>query len=121
VTAYLYDWNMLPIGQQLWYKELMSFKEFPPDAGAGDLEPRRHPEASAVGCPRERLGSPESGFESGRPERAARFLHQVKPAADSQLKNGAPFRSGEQAISQFAMEEDTQDKRPTLRYQTPGF
>ena len=30
VTAYLYDWNMLPIGQQLWYKELMSFKEFPP-------------------------------------------------------------------------------------------
>ncbi len=29
-TAYLYDWNMLPIGQQLWYKELMSFKEFPP-------------------------------------------------------------------------------------------
>ena len=28
--AYLYDWNMLPIGQQLWYKELYSFKEFPP-------------------------------------------------------------------------------------------
>jgi len=30
VTAYLYDWNTLPIGRQLWYKELMSFKEFPP-------------------------------------------------------------------------------------------
>ncbi|MGA7246492.1 MAG: sulfatase-like hydrolase/transferase, partial [Candidatus Cybelea sp.] len=30
VGAYLYDWNMLPIGQQLWYKKLMSFKEFPP-------------------------------------------------------------------------------------------
>jgi len=30
VIAYLYDWNMLPIGQQLWYHELMSFKEFPP-------------------------------------------------------------------------------------------
>jgi arylsulfatase A-like enzyme len=30
VTAYIYDWNVLPIGQQLWYKELMSFKEFPP-------------------------------------------------------------------------------------------
>jgi arylsulfatase len=29
-TAYLYDWNMLPIGQQLWEKELYSFKEFPP-------------------------------------------------------------------------------------------
>jgi arylsulfatase A-like enzyme len=30
VTAYQYDWNMLPIGQQLWFKELESFKEFPP-------------------------------------------------------------------------------------------
>jgi hypothetical protein len=30
VTAYIYDWNMLPIGQQLWEKELMSYKEFPP-------------------------------------------------------------------------------------------
>jgi hypothetical protein len=29
-TAYIYDWNILPIGQQLWYKELMSYKEFPP-------------------------------------------------------------------------------------------
>ena len=29
-TAYLYDWNMLPIGQQLWLKELESYKKFPP-------------------------------------------------------------------------------------------
>ena len=29
-TAYLYDWNMLPIGQQLWFKELESYKTFPP-------------------------------------------------------------------------------------------
>jgi arylsulfatase len=29
-TAYLYDWNMLPIGQQLWLKELESYKQFPP-------------------------------------------------------------------------------------------
>ena len=29
-TAYLYDWNMLPLGQLLWMKELMSYKEFPP-------------------------------------------------------------------------------------------
>jgi len=28
--AYLYDWNMLPIGQQLWEEELMSFERFPP-------------------------------------------------------------------------------------------
>jgi arylsulfatase len=30
VTGYLYDWNMLPIGQLLWLKELESYKEFPP-------------------------------------------------------------------------------------------
>jgi arylsulfatase A-like enzyme len=29
-TAYLYDWNMLPIGQQLWLEELESYKKFPP-------------------------------------------------------------------------------------------
>jgi hypothetical protein len=29
-SAYLYDWNMLPIGQQLWLKELESYKEYPP-------------------------------------------------------------------------------------------
>jgi arylsulfatase len=30
VTAYIYDWNMLPIGQQLWLKELESYQKFPP-------------------------------------------------------------------------------------------
>jgi arylsulfatase A-like enzyme len=29
-TAYLYDWNMLPLGQSLWLKELETYKEFPP-------------------------------------------------------------------------------------------
>ena len=29
-NAYLYDWNMLPIGQQLWLKELESYVTFPP-------------------------------------------------------------------------------------------
>ena len=29
-TAYLYDWNLLPIGQLLWEKELMSYKDYPP-------------------------------------------------------------------------------------------
>jgi arylsulfatase A-like enzyme len=29
-TAFLYDWNMLPIGQQLWLKELESYEKFPP-------------------------------------------------------------------------------------------
>jgi arylsulfatase len=29
-TAYIYDWNVLPLGQLLWEKELLTFKEFPP-------------------------------------------------------------------------------------------
>ena len=29
-TAYLYNWNMLPIGQMLWLKELESYVAFPP-------------------------------------------------------------------------------------------
>ena len=30
VTAYVYDWNILPIGQALWLKELETYIEFPP-------------------------------------------------------------------------------------------
>ena len=30
VTAYEYDWNMLPIGQALWLKELQTYIDFPP-------------------------------------------------------------------------------------------
>ena len=30
VTAYVYDWNMLPIGQALWLKELETYIDFPP-------------------------------------------------------------------------------------------
>lgn len=29
-NAYIYNWNMLPIGQLLWEKELLSYKQFPP-------------------------------------------------------------------------------------------
>ena len=29
-TAYIYDWNILPIGQQLWLKHLETFEKFPP-------------------------------------------------------------------------------------------
>jgi arylsulfatase A-like enzyme len=29
-TAFQYDWNMLPIGQQLWLKELQSYEKYPP-------------------------------------------------------------------------------------------
>ena len=39
VTAYIYDWNLLPMGQALWLKELESYKEFPPPSGSGELQP----------------------------------------------------------------------------------
>jgi arylsulfatase len=29
-TAYLYNWNLLPVGQALWEKELQSYVAFPP-------------------------------------------------------------------------------------------
>jgi hypothetical protein len=29
-TTYFYDWNMLPIGQQLWLNELESYVKYPP-------------------------------------------------------------------------------------------
>ena len=40
VTAYVYDWNMLPIGQALWLKELETYKKFPPmqDPASYNLE-----------------------------------------------------------------------------------
>ncbi len=40
VTAYVYDWNMLPIGQALWLKELASYIPFPPmqDPASYNLE-----------------------------------------------------------------------------------
>jgi arylsulfatase len=30
VTAYIYDWNLLPLGQSLWLKELETYQQFPP-------------------------------------------------------------------------------------------
>jgi arylsulfatase len=29
-TAYVYDWNILPLGQQLWLRELETYVKFPP-------------------------------------------------------------------------------------------
>ena len=29
-TAYIYDWNLLPMGQALWLKELETYQQFPP-------------------------------------------------------------------------------------------
>ena len=30
MTAFQYDWNMLPIGQQLWLEHLLSYEKYPP-------------------------------------------------------------------------------------------
>jgi hypothetical protein len=30
MTAFLYDWNLLPIGQQLWLRWFETLKDFPP-------------------------------------------------------------------------------------------
>lgn len=40
MTAYVYDWNILPIGQQLWLRELESYRDFPPmqDPSSYNLE-----------------------------------------------------------------------------------
>src|SRR5215218_5232223 len=40
VSAYLYDWNMLPIGQALWLRELETYRKFPPmqDPASYNLE-----------------------------------------------------------------------------------
>ena len=40
VTAYVYDWNMLPIGQALWLRELETYNAFPPmqDPASYNLE-----------------------------------------------------------------------------------
>jgi arylsulfatase A-like enzyme len=39
VTAYVYDWNMLPIGQALWLRELETYEKYPPlqDPASYDL------------------------------------------------------------------------------------
>jgi len=39
-TAYVYDWNILPIGQQLWLKHLETYRDFPPmqDPSSYNLE-----------------------------------------------------------------------------------
>ncbi|GLK84046.1 arylsulfatase [Ancylobacter defluvii] len=40
VTAYVYDWNLLPIGQALWLRELETYVDYPPlqDPASYNLE-----------------------------------------------------------------------------------
>ena len=40
MTAYVYDWNLLPMGQALWLRELETYIDFPPlqDPASYNLE-----------------------------------------------------------------------------------
>ena len=49
VTACQYDWNMLPVGQQLWFKELRVVRDIPAAAGCRDLQSQRHPRSDEEG------------------------------------------------------------------------
>jgi len=61
VTAYVYDWNLLPIGELLWLKELETYIAFPPlqspesynltqVPGAGQASPAYRSRERLVGC-----------------------------------------------------------------------
>ncbi len=75
-TAYLYDWNMLPIGQSLWLKELETYQDVPADAGPGELQPvpGHGPAQEASARPGPVTGETSAYDDSsGRLGRAARF------------------------------------------------
>ena len=79
LTAFQYDWNMLPIGQQLWLKHLLTFEQFPPLQAARDLQPQRDHGAGQEGeCQsRGRLARATNAMSrSGRPRWGARGPRQ---------------------------------------------
>jgi hypothetical protein len=39
-TAYIYDWNLAPVGQLLWLKELETYRSFPPMQDPSSYKPR---------------------------------------------------------------------------------
>ena len=103
-TAYLYDWNILPLGQLLWEKELIVVQGLPSDAGAGDLQSRRHP------CRNEEVRSSERVTEPALPtseqprpaQKAGHFgeaipsvLHSSMVRSDRQLTHSKPLPSSE--------------------------
>ena len=72
LTAFQYDWNMLPIGQQLWVKQLESYKEFPPLQAPETYNLSGILDQMKKGISRQRL-APANDREAsdGRPPRAA--------------------------------------------------
>ena len=57
MTAWQYDFNMLPLGQQMWLEHLLYVQDIPAAAGAGDVQPGWDPEGSAKVCWQERLAA----------------------------------------------------------------
>ena len=85
LTAFQYDWNMLPIGQQLWEKQLAVVRKVPAAAGARDLQPHRDPGRDEEGNHAQRiaLATPEDDeggrLGNGRPFRSSRPCHPQGP------------------------------------------
>ena len=78
-TAYIYDWNLLPIGQLLWEKELMSYIDYPPlqMAASYNLEQVLQ-QVKEMGAKTPEPSRSSLGFNhGGRPERAARAFPRV--------------------------------------------
>ena len=89
VTAYIYDWNILPIGQILWLKELESYGQLPADAGPGELQPGPgHPadQEPADDRSRKRLGqtllTAKRAARKGRPSCQTSFMPSATEKAN---------------------------------------
>ena len=73
LTAYVYDWNMLPMGQALWLKELETYIDYPPmqDPASYNLEQVvAQVKAMSSAASRGRVASLDDSIR--RPRRAAR-------------------------------------------------
>ena len=80
-SAYLYDWNLLPIGQILWEKELMSYKEFPPLQMRRQLQPRQILAVESRNgrqAPERLIERRNPDHTSGRAVRPARRFHRFE-------------------------------------------
>ncbi len=79
-TAYVYDWNMLPIGQALWLKETRELDPVPAAPGPGELQPRirvlqQLKQAKIAGrsdWPRQNVDPDEAGAPRGARQRNRR-------------------------------------------------
>ena len=75
-TAYIYNWNMLPVGQQLWLKELESYVDVPAAAGSGELQPQ-----SGAGAGQEDGGEEPEPVKNRTQQRAASSARDVRRVA----------------------------------------